>query len=107
MYNFCLAISNLLLVITSGESTEAANSVVDPLYSALNIILPSALGVILLSGTIYAIVLGLQYSRAEDSEKRSAAKKKLVGGIIGFGIVIVLVAVLYAVRAPIVEFIKN
>jgi len=107
MYNFCLAIFNLLVITPSGDSIDDGNAVVDPLYNALNIILPAAMGIVLLSGTLYAVALGVQYSRAEDSEKRNAAKKKMVNAIIGFGIALVLIAVLYAIRGPIVKLINS
>ena len=106
-FGFCLKILNLLGVITPSGSSGENNDVVDPLYNALGIIMPVALGIILLSGTLYAVAIGVQYSRAETAENRAVAKKKLINGIIGFGLVLVLIAILYAIRGPIVKLIEG
>ena len=106
MFNFLLTISNLLVNKTTNGG-EKDSAVVDPIYNALDIILPVALGIVLLSGTLYAVVIGVQYSKAEDSDTRGKAKKKLIDGIIGFGIVIVLSAILYAIRGSIVDLINS
>lgn len=104
-YQFCLTIFNLL--VNNAEGAETQNKVLDPTYQALDIILPVALGIVLLCGTLYSIVLGVQYSRAESTDERSKVKKRLVNAIIGFGVVLVLVAVLYGIRKPLGDFISG
>ena len=106
LYRFCLFV-NSLLVNTDGGSLESQNDVLDPTYKALNIILPVALGIVLLCGTLYAVVLGVQYSKAENADERNKTKKKLINAIIGFGIVLVLVSILFAIRKPLSDFISN
>ena len=106
LFQLCVKILNLLIENTP-DVAEDTSDVVDPLYKALDIILPVALGVILLSGTLYAVAIGVQYSRAEDSSARAGAKKKLINAIVGFGIVLTLISVLYAIRGPIVNLINN
>ena len=105
VFRFFLEIYNLLVNAPSGEEEDSA--VVDPLYKALDIILPVALAIILLSGTLYSIAIGVQYSRASDAAGRATAKKKLINAIIGFGIVLVLMVILYAIRGPIVQLINS
>ena len=107
LYRFCLFINSLLVKNTGGENVESQDDVLDPTYKALNIILPVALGIVLLCGTLYAVVLGVQYSKAESAEERNKAKKKLINAIIGFGIVLVLVSILFAIRKPLSDFISN
>ena len=43
------------------------------------------------AGAIYAVVLGVNLARAEDAEKRDAAKKRLIWAIVGFASIIVLI----------------
>ena len=105
MFDFCLKMWNLLVIASGGVEPE--DPVVDPLYKAMDIIVPVALGIILLSGTIYSVVIGLQYSRAETPDDRQKAKKKLVSAIVGFGIVLILLAILYAIRKPIIHMING
>ena len=107
VFEFCFKILNMLGIITPSGGATDGNDVVDPLYNALGIIMPVALGIILLSGTLYAVAIGVQYSRAEEAKDRAAAKKKLINGIIGFGLVLVLIAILYAVRGPVVDLINS
>ena len=107
LFNICMKLWKLLVDTDTTVPTVTGNDVVDPLYNALGIIMPAALGIILLSGTIYAVAIGVQYSRAENADERNKAKKKLVNGILGFGIVLVLVSVLYAIRGPVVNLING
>ena len=52
--------------------------------------------VVLAAGTIYAVILGVNMARADSSEARDAAKKRLINCIVGFAIIIVLLAIIYA-----------
>ena len=80
-----------------------SNSAVDPIYDFLDIFGPVLMGILGLVGVIYCIVLGVQYSRAETADERNIAKSKMTNAIISFVAIIVLVAILYALRVPIVE----
>lgn len=106
LFNIILGIYQFLVITPSGDTTPK-NDVLDPTYKALDIILPVALGIVLLSGTLYAVAIGVQYSRAETSDDRQKAKKRLINAIIGFGLVLVLVSVLYAIRKPLGDFITS
>ena len=46
------------------------------------------------AGTIYAVVLGVNFARAETSDKREEAKKRLINAIIGIVIIFVLLLLL-------------
>ena len=106
-YQFCFSIYQFLVNTNGATSGEVANDVLDPTYKALSIIMPVALGIVLLAGTIYAVVLGVQYSKSETADDRNKARKKLINAIIGFGVVLVLLAVLYAIRGPLADFINQ
>ena len=79
------------------------DSAVDPIYDFLSVFGPAMMGILGLVGVIYCIVLGVQYSRAETADERAVAKNKMTNAIIGFGVIIGLIALLYALRVPIVE----
>ena len=57
--------------------------------------------VVLAAGTIYAVILGVNMARADSSETRDAAKKRLINCIVGFAIIVVLLAIIYALAANI------
>ncbi len=60
-----------------------------------NALLPILICVIA-AGTIYSVILGINMAKADSSDKREEAKKRLINAIVGFGIIVVLLAVLYA-----------
>ena len=74
-----------------------AQTAFDRFKAIVNVVLPIILGVVLLVGVVYAVILGVNYSKAEDAEKRKAAKERLVGAIVGFLVALVVIAVIYAV----------
>lgn len=43
------------------------------------------------AGSIYAVVLGVNLARAEDAEKRQAAKQRLIWAVVGLVSIIVLI----------------
>ena len=75
---------------------EIANTAFQQARDIINIVLPIVLGVVLLVGTVYAIVLGVNYSKAEDADQRKNARERLVGAVVGFLVALVLIAIIYA-----------
>lgn len=66
----------------------------NPIVNALNVILPYAVGLLATAGTIYAIVLAVNMAKADTSEKRSSAKKRIVGVLVTMISVIALLFIL-------------
>ncbi|MBO4570154.1 MAG: hypothetical protein J5689_02950 [Clostridia bacterium] len=77
----------------------AEETVISEAYQAFknvfSIVMPVLLGVVLIVAIPFVIILGINYSKAEDSEKREEAKKRLVGAIVGAVVAGVMVAVLW------------
>lgn len=80
---------------------------ISPIYNAITLIGPYAMGVVSLLGVIYGIIMGTKYAKAEDSQQRAALQKGLVNGIIGFLTVLFLIILLYALKAPIADFMDS
>lgn len=81
----------------SGETDKAtsqAKSIVKPIDELLDVMIIPLLVLIGSAGLIYSIVLGVNYSKAENADKREEAKKRLVNTIIGFVILLVLLVLL-------------
>lgn len=66
----------------------------NPIVDALNIILWPLVGLLATAGTIYAIVLGVNMAKADNPEKRSAAKKRIIGALTAVVSVIILLFLL-------------
>ena len=88
-----------LLAANEGTTTDVVNAGYQAFLKVVNIVFPVIIGVLLVFGMIYAIILGVNYAKAEDTEKREEAKKRLVGAIVGIVIAGVLVAIIWAVLA--------
>ena len=61
------------------------------LFSVLNPILYAIMAVVGAAGAIYAIILGINLAKAEDTSKRDEAKKHLITVLIAVAITIALV----------------
>ncbi|MDD3231973.1 MAG: pilin [Clostridia bacterium] len=93
MYNFAVSILNIKLMFADGEYTDPngpwawVNTVVDAIYQVLWPILI----VVGAAGMIYAVIIGVNMARADSTEKREEAKKRLVNVIVGLAIIIALI----------------
>ena len=67
---------------------------VENIVNAINTVIWPILIVVAAAGTIYAIVLGVQMARADSTEKREEAKKRVIGVLIGMAIIIGLILLL-------------
>lgn len=86
---------------TSGSSNPAdilgglGNDLIEGIQEIMRIVMPIVLAVVLALGVFFCIKLGISYAKAEKTEDREEAKKRLVGAVIGFGIGIVAAAVMW------------
>ena len=68
--------------------------IVEPMLKVMNELLIPLLIILGTAGTIYAIILGVNFAKAETTDKREEAKKRMINFIIGFVITIVLLILL-------------
>lgn len=64
---------------------------VDDITNAISIVLWPMLIVVASAGSIYAIVLGVNMARADSTEKREEAKKRLINVVVGIAIIVGLI----------------
>ena len=62
-----------------------------PVVDILDAMLVPILILVGTAGSIYAIVLGVNFSKAESADKREEAKKRLINVIVGLAIIIALI----------------
>lgn len=90
-----------------GEDTEGYadkdwyKNIVKPIADALNTALIPIIILLASAGAIYAIVLGVNLSRAESADKREEAKKRLINFVIGIVAAVVLCVLLKLVTGNI------
>ncbi len=83
-----------------GEDTEITNpqsfykKVFEPVVEILDAMLVPILILVGTAGSIYAIILGVNFSKAESADKREEAKKRMINAIIGLVVTILLLILL-------------
>lgn len=64
------------------------------LRDAINTVTWPLLIIVAAAGTIYAVVLGVNMARADSTEKREEAKKRVISVLVGMAIIIGLILLL-------------
>ena len=73
------------------DTEQAAKDVADQVSNAINKILTPVLLILSAAGIVWAIVLGVNMARADSTEKREEAKKRLISLIVGLVIMVALI----------------
>ena len=112
MLNFLLKCSSFFLSGAVIDNTEEAvevkeNGAVSPIYEFLDAFGPVLISMLVGVGALYCIILGVQYAKADKGDEREVAKKKAVNAAISFGVIIILVVLLYAFRGPLTQMLNN
>ena len=66
-------------------------------FKYFKIIMPVLIAVVLVIGMVYAIIIGVQFAKAEDTDQRDKAKSRLINVIIGVVVAAILMIVIWAV----------
>ena len=75
-------------------NTSSYDAVVNPHISLLNSLLGPILGLVGAVGTLYCVLLGVKFAKAEEPQEREKAKAHLKNAIIGFVLIFVLIVAL-------------
>ena len=70
------------------------DGVATPIVELIEAILVPLLAIVGAAGTIYCVVLGVKYAKAEEPQDREKAKGALKNAIIGFLLIFVLIVAL-------------
>ena len=71
------------------------DNVLNPVVELLSTLLQPLLILVATAGIIYVVILGVNYARAETSDKKDEAKKRIINAVVGLVITIVLLFLLY------------
>ena len=82
-------LSNMGMML--GYTFNAEYDWLNTLFNVLNPILYAIMAVVGAAGAIYAIILGVNLAKAEDTSKRDEAKKHLITVLIAVAVTIALV----------------
>ena len=70
------------------------NSIVQPIIDICTSLVPILLAVVGSVGSLWCILLGVRYAKADDPQEHEKAKKGLVNAIVGFVLIFVLLIML-------------
>ena len=89
--------------LAAGSSYDA---VVNPIISLLNSLLGPILGLVGAVGTLYCVLLGVKFAKAEEPQEREKAKTHLKNAIIGFVLIFVLIVALKLGMKAMIDWLK-
>lgn len=89
-------VSRLMETTPSGTSGVETfyNKVMEPIVSILDAMLAPIIILVGTAGSIYAIILGVNFAKAESADKREEAKKRMINAVIALVVTIVLLILL-------------
>ena len=86
----------LMATLETGAFAAGTNfdTVTTPIVDLINSLLGPVLAIVAAIGTLYCVVLGVKYAKAEEPQDREKAKGHLKSAIIGFFLIFVLMLAL-------------
>ena len=76
------------------NTLDNLSSVVQPVLTLCNTLVPILLAVVGAVGALWCILLGVKYAKEDDPQENEKAKKGLVNAITGFVLIFVLLIML-------------
>lgn len=70
------------------------NSIIQPIVDVCATLVPILLTVVGSVGSLWCILLGVRYAKADDPQEHEKAKKGLINAIVGFVLIFVLLIML-------------
>ena len=70
------------------------NSIIQPILTLCQTLVPIMLAVVGAVGALWCILLGVKYAKADDPQEHEKAKKGLINAIVGFVLIFVLLIML-------------
>ena len=69
-------------------------TIIDPVLTLCNSLVPIMLAVVGSVGSLWCILLGVKYAKADDPQEHEKAKKGLINAVVGFVLIFVLLIML-------------
>ena len=95
MFLVAMMLMAFLVTPAFADGTETNfDSITNPIVELINSLLTPALAIVGAIGSLYCVVLGVKYAKAEEPQDREKAKGHLKSAIIGFVLIFVLMLAL-------------
>ena len=80
---------------------------VKPIVALVNSMMGPALALVGAIGSLYCVLLGVKFAKAEEPQEREKAKSHLKNAIIGFVLIFVLILALNLSMEPLIAWVEN
>lgn len=107
VFGFLMFAGMSVMSLGTNVYADGWDDVVDPVANLVNEFIGPALTLVVAVGTLYCIILGVKYAKAEEPQDREKAKTHLKNAIIGFVLIFVLMVVLNLSLKPLKEWVKT
>ena len=94
---------------TVAENTDENTfiEIAEPIVKLIESLFAPAMAIVVAIGTLYCIVLGVKFAKAEEPQEHEKAKTHLKNAIIGFVLIFVLVVALRLSVGPLTTWMNN
>lgn len=89
------------------EKENVFMQVAKPIVELIDNLFAPAMAIVVAAGTLYCVILGVKFAKAEEPQEHEKAKNHLKNAIIGFVLIFVLVVALKLSVGPLTEWMKN
>ena len=97
-----VALSNSALA--KGANLDGA---VKPIVALINSLMGPALALVGAVGSLYCVLLGVKFAKAEEPQEREKAKRHLKNAILGFVLIFVLILALNLSMGPLIAWVES
>ena len=97
-----VALSNSALA--KGANLDGA---VKPIVALINSLMGPALALVGAVGSLYCVLLGVKFAKAEEPQEREKAKTHLKSAIIGFLLIFILILALNLSMEPLINWVES
>ena len=95
------------LVTTAGATGANLDGAVKPIVALINSMMGPALALVGAIGSLYCVLLGVKFAKAEEPQDREKAKAHLRNAIIGFVLIFVLILALNLSKDPLIAWVQK
>ena len=95
------------LTCTAGAKGANLDGVAAPIVALINSIMGPALALVTAIGSLYCVLLGVKFAKAEEPQEREKAKSHLKSAIIGFVLIFVLILALNLAKDPLIAWVEG
>ena len=81
--------------------------VANPIVKLIDSLFAPAMAIVVAAGTLYCVILGVKFAKAEEPQEHEKAKNHLKNAILGFVLIFVLVVALKLSVGPLTEWMTN